>query len=126
MHISTKVVVIKEVALSELLIPERAEVKNILGLERFILFNNAAKETLDHYQVDIAKTTNPIDLVIRTIRNDKEAKYERFYEVAFTILGKSKDDKPSQMDFTFEIFKVAGEVEACELMSYYLSEYKTE
>lgn len=125
MHIPIKVKLFKDVNLGDIVSSKETDLLEFLGKDRYQLFSRALGEAFDAYtsnQVNIPKKT---DIVIRTIKNDKDAKYERLYEIAFTILSNNKNDKSCQMDFNFEVFKLENEPEACELLTYYNSEYKT-
>ncbi len=126
MYNVVKVKTCNDLSLKSIITNEETSITSILGPERYKLFSDSARVELANRLANYINISENVDVILRYIKNDKEAKYERIYEIAFTIQATSKTEKPCSMDFTFELYKMKDEPEACDLMTYYMSEYKTD
>ena len=125
MHSAERGYIINNVNLDNIINTDVVAIVELIGPERYKLFQNSLKSVKENYLKNV--TDFSVDkILIKSIKNDENSKYERFFEIAFNISGHNVDQKESQMDFVFEIFKVKNEPESCDLLSYYMSEFKKE
>ena len=62
-----------------------------------------------------------IDIVIRTVKSDKDAKYKRMYEIAYTLTFMNTENKLVDAECRMEIASIEGsEVDECSLLSKYI------
>lgn len=119
----TKVDVIENISVESILKRESNSLGNYISNDQYNLFCNAFKHTVEERFPKCETFPKDITIALRTVVSDDKARYVRFYELSMRFIIAIGEEKKTQYDLTFEIYKTPEDEEDCELLSYYSAEY---
>jgi len=123
MYSVTKAEIIDGVLVENLLSRKESKLFEHLSEPRYRLFCKAFIHTIKERFPVVTSLPKTLTFALRHVVSDDKARYVRLFELSSKFVIVAGDDKKTQYDLTFEIYKNPDDEEDCELLSYYSAEY---